>query len=863
MRGGRAKEGLMASATDPICGMKVESETAEATASFEGKAYFFCCDGCRETFLEDPAKALANPPPSFDDMFAGMPEAVVVGPAAQAKPAEQAKAAEPAPEPEALHVDPVCKMKVAPSKAKGRHEHAGETYYFCSTRCLDRFAKEPLKFLSPEPEAPLAQVTPAKAEEGVEYFCPMDPEIVARAPSACPICGMALEPRVPLPSEGPSPELVDMTKRFVRAAFFTVPLFVLAMSDVVPGMPVQHALGAALGWIELGLALPVVVWAGAPIAERAVTSIKNRRANMFTLIGVGTFAAMAESVAAVFAPHMFPASMRGHDGSAPLYFESAAVITTLVLLGQVLELRARQRTGDALRALLGLAPKTAIRLTTRGEDETIAIDQVRVGDRLRVRPGEKVPVDGVVFEGASALDEAMLTGEAMPVEKAVGDRVTGGTLNGRGALVIEAERVGEGTLLAQIVRLVAEAQRSRAPIQRVADNVANWFAPGVLLVAIATFAVWAIIGPEPRLALATVNAIAVLIIACPCALGLATPMSIMVGTGRGAQAGVLVHRAEALEALEQVDTLALDKTGTLTMGRPTVTKIVTVGALDEVALLRLAASVERGSEHPLASALLREAKARGVPLDDAIKIEALPGRGVRGHVGERVIAIGNMRLCEELGVTFDVDKASHATRLFVVVDGKASGVIEVTDPIKPSAKPSLDALRAEGVRIVMLTGDAEGPAREVATALGITDVRAGLLPADKAAALDALRAEGRTVAFAGDGVNDAPALAKAHVGIAMGTGADVALQSAGITLVRGDLIGVLRARRLSRATLRNIRQNLFFAFVYNGLGVPLAAGALYPFFGLLLSPMIASAAMSLSSVSVIANALRLRRVDLG
>ncbi len=788
--------------------------------------------------------------------------------------------ADPAPDPvepapPTKVTDPVCGMKVDPAKARGgSFEHAGVTYSFCNPKCNARFQADPEAFLKPKSEvAPVAPASLAKVEaplaaaapgKGVRYVCPMDPEVVADHPSACPICGMALEPELPSVDEGDSAELVDMRRRFVVSLAFTMPVFAIAMIDMLPGMPASRALGAALPWIELALAAPVVLWGGYPFFERGFVSLKTLRFNMFTLIAVGTGAAFLYSLFAVLFPAAIPAGIRGHHGAPPVYFESAAVITTLVLLGQVLELRARNRTGGAIRALLGLAPKTARRVRDDGSDENAAIESVVVGDRLRVRPGEKLPVDGVVIEGRSAVDESMVTGESIPVEKGPGDAVVGGTMNGNGALVMRAERVGQGTLLARIVALVSAAQRSRAPIQRLTDRVASFFVPAVILVAIATFAVWWLSSP----ALALVNAVAVLIIACPCALGLATPMSIMVATGRGAAAGVLVKDAEALEALEKVDTLVLDKTGTLTEGKPRVSGVVARrGSEDE--LLGLAASLERGSEHPLAGAIVAAAEARKLALAAAVGFRSIPGKGVTGSVGDRAIALGNKAIFIELGIDDEgLDAEAEALRgdgasvVLLAVDGKAAGLVAVADPIKAGAAEALATLREEGLTMVMLSGDSRATAEATAKQLGITRVFAGVLPEGKSDVIAQLEREGRVVAMAGDGVNDAPALARARVGIAMGTGADVALESAGVTLVKGDLQGLVRARRLGRATMRNIRQNLFFAFVYNGVGVPLAAGALYPFFGLLLSPMIASAAMSLSSVSVIGNALRLRRVKL-
>ncbi|MRG91749.1 heavy metal translocating P-type ATPase [Polyangium spumosum] len=769
--------------------------------------------------------------------------------------------------------DPVCGMMVTPGAARGgSHEHAGTTYWFCNPRCKEKFAADPEKFLAPKveakPEPPAAKVE-EKAPAGTIYTCPMDPEVRQDKPGSCPICGMALEPlAVVTAEEPPNPELVSMTRRFWVSAALSLPLLVMAMGPMLlPGYRWSHGLPYQ-AWIELLLATPVVLWGGLPFFERGWTSLRTRRFNMFTLIAIGTGTAYVYSVAATIAPSMFPASFRTHGGAVPVYFEAAAVIVTLVLLGQVLELRARSRTSGAIRALLGLAPKNARRLRDSAEED-VPIEIVAVGDRLRVRPGERVPVDGVVLEGQSSIDESMVTGEPIPVEKAAGDHVTGGTVNGAGGFVMRAERVGQGTLLAQIVRMVGEAQRTRAPIQRLADVVSAWFVPAVVLTAVLTFVVWALFGPEPRLAFALLNAVAVLIIACPCALGLATPMSIMVGTGRGASAGVLVKSAEALEAMERVDTLVVDKTGTLTEGKPAVASIVPLDGAEASVVLRVAASLERGSEHPLASAILAAAKERAVELGSVTDFRSLTGRGVTGVVEGEPAALGNARLLDELSIEFDAARAraeqlrvQGQTVVFVARGGRVLGLVGVADPVKSSAREALSALREEGLVIVMLTGDSRTTAEAVARELGITEVEAEVLPDQKSAVVDRLTKDGKVVAMAGDGVNDAPALARAAVGIAMGTGTDVAMESAGVTLVRGDLRGIVRARRLSRATMKNIRQNLFFAFVYNGLGVPLAAGVLYPFFGLLLSPMIASAAMSLSSVSVIANALRLRTTRL-
>jgi Cu+-exporting ATPase len=756
-------------------------------------------------------------------------------------------------------------MTVDAAHAAGTLVHGGRTVAFCSQQCLERFQADPARYAGAPPDASPPPTPPASAV----YTCPMHPEIVRAAPGSCPICGMALEPRMPTLEEPDNPELRDMTRRFWIGLGLTAPLLLAMLDEILPGRPVHGTLPAWLiAWGQLALATPVVLWAGWPFFVRGAASIVNRSPNMFTLIAIGTGLAYAYSVAAAVAPGLFPAAVRGHGGEVGLYFEAAAVITVLVLLGQVLELRARSRTGQAIRALLGLAPKLARRLQDGGQEEDVALEHIVPGDRLRVRPGEKVPVDGAVLEGASAVDESMITGEPIPVAKSPGDRVIGGTVNGTGTLVMRAERVGSETLLAQIVRMVGEAQRSRAPIQRLADVVSGYFVLAVIAVAALTFVVWSLVGPEPRLAHGVINAVAVLIIACPCALGLATPMSIMVGTGRGATAGVLIRNAEALEILERVDTLVADKTGTLTEGRPRLASIVPAG-LDEADLLRLAASLEQGSEHPLAAAIVAGARERALSLVGVEGFRSVPGRGVRGTVQGRVVALGNAQFLAELDVPpGDLAAQAEALRrdgqtvVLVAADGRAAGLLGVEDPIKATTPEAIALLRHEGVRPVMLTGDSRTTAEAVARRLGLAEVVAEVLPGDKREVVKRLQDEGRIVAMAGDGVNDAPALAQAHVGIAMGTGTDVAMESAGVTLVKGDLRGIVRARRLSRGTMRNVRQNLFFAFVYNALGVPLAAGALYPAFGLLLSPIIASAAMTFSSVSVIANALRLRRLAL-
>ncbi|HEX9733759.1 MAG TPA: heavy metal translocating P-type ATPase [Thermoanaerobaculia bacterium] len=761
--------------------------------------------------------------------------------------------------------DPVCGMTVDLDAGKPTAEWEGTTYYFCCGHCRAKFLDDPEKYLADAP----ADDEPA-APEGTVYTCPMHPEIRQIGPGSCPICGMALEPATVSLDEPDNPELADMTRRFRVAVALTVPLLAVAMGDMLPGQPVSRLLAA--GWrplVELALATPICLWAGWPFFVRAVQSVKNRSLNMFTLIGLGVSVAYVYSVVAALVPGLFPASFRGHHGDVHVYFEAAGVIVTLVLLGQVLELRARGRTGAALRALLSLAPTTARRITD-GDEEDVPLADVRAGDRLRVRPGEKVPVDGVVLEGASAVDESMVTGESIPVAKQPGDKLIGATVNGTGALVMRAEKVGSETLLARIVALVAEAQRSRAPIQKLADVVAGYFVPAVVAVAVVTFVVWGLAGPEPRMAHALINAVAVLIIACPCALGLATPISIMVATGKGAGVGVLFKNAEAIEVMRQVDTLVVDKTGTLTEGKPKLVDVVAAPGVDERRLLLLAASLERGSEHPLAAAIVAGARERGVEdLVEASGFDSVTGKGVTGKVDGRRVALGNRALMDEHGVDAGgLDERAEELRgagrtvMIVAVDGAPAGLLGVADPIKETTAEALRELHAEGVRVVMLTGDNRTTAEAVARELGLDEVVAEVLPDQKADEVKRLQDEGRVVAMAGDGINDAPALAQAQVGIAMGTGTDVAIESAGVTLVKGDLRGIVRARRLSRATMANVRQNLFFAFVYNSLGVPIAAGVLYPFFGLRLSPMIAAAAMSFSSVTVIGNALRLRRVEL-
>lgn len=804
--------------------------------------------------------------------------------------------------------DPVCGMSVNPDAAAGSTEYKGQMYYFCSEHCQHRFQNSPDQYvgvpqpvMSPahevKPQAPpstsgeytcpmhpeVRQNKPGSCpkcgmalepvvtapKEKIEYTCPMHPQIVRDAPGFCPICGMALEPRT-VTLEEENAELSDMKRRFWVSTALTLPLFLLAMSEFIPGDPVRTFLGGrGTAWISLALASPVVLWGGWPFFVRAWYSVVNRSLNMFTLIGLGVAVAYVYSIVATLLPQIFPLSFRDHMGNVPVYFEAAAVITTLVLLGQVLELKARSSTSAAIRALLGLAPKTARRIAQDGSEQDVQLDQVNKGDRLRVRPGEKVPVDGIVLEGTSSVDEAMVTGEPIPIEKQKGDRVIGATVNGTGSLIIQAERVGAETLLSQIVQMVAEAQRSRAPIQRLADVVSGYFVPAVILIAVVTFIIWATVGPEPRMAYALINAVAVLIIACPCALGLATPMSIMVATGKGAQAGVLFKNAEAIEVLREIDTLVVDKTGTLTEGKPKLVTVAPVDGINDKELLRLAASLERGSEHPLAAAIVTGAEERGIALANAQAFESLTGKGVKGTVDGHSVALGNRALVEELRMNVDglaakadEQRGEGQTVMFVIVDGKAAGLVGVADPIKESTPEAIRQLHEQKIRIVMLTGDSRTTAEAVARRLNIDEVVAEVLPNQKAEVVKRFQKEGRKVAMAGDGINDAPALAQAQVGIAMGTGTDVAMQSAGVTLVKGDLRGIVRAILLSRATMKNIKENLFFAFIYNSIGVPIAAGVLYPFFGLLLSPMIAAAAMSFSSVSVIGNSLRLRRISL-
>jgi len=799
-------------------------------------------------------------------------------------------------------VDPVCGMTVEPAKAAGTFKFEGQTYYFCSPSCLEQFSAEPAKFLANAPKK-LAQAEPPTATEGsftcpmhpevhepragacpecgmalepsspavtrAVYTCPMHPEVIRNEPGACPICAMALELKTVTAEEAENPELAAMSRRFWVSLVLTAPLLARTMGGMFSGRLFAVLTPATWNWIELAFATPVVAWGGWPFFERGWVSIIRRRLNMFTLISIGTAAAYLYSLAATVAPGIFPEAFRGHGGQIEVYFEAAAVITTLVLLGQVLELRARSRTSAALKALLGLVPKTARRVREDGAEEDVPLDSVNVGDRLRVRPGERIPVDGKVIEGTTFVDESMVTGEPMPAEKSAGDAVTGGTVNGTGGFLMRAERVGRETLLAQIVQMVAEAQRSRAPIQRLADVVSGYFVPGVVLAAVATFIVWALVGPEPRLAYALVNAVSVLIIACPCALGLATPMSVMVGTGRGALAGVLIRNAEALETLEKVDTLVVDKTGTRTEGKPRLVTILPEAGSSETEILRLAAGIERASEHPLAGAIVARARELNVEPPPVEGFQSIPGEGVTGKVDGRAVALGNLKFLEKLNILSgalkekaDALRLDGLTVMYLAVEGRAAGLLAVGDAVKPTTPEALGLLREDGLRLMMVTGDSRATAEAVARKLGIEEIEAEVRPEQKGEIVKRLQAQGRRVAMAGDGVNDAPALSLADVAIAMGTGTDIAMESAGIVLVRGDLRGVARARRLSRATMRNIRQNLFFALVYNAAGIPLAAGALYPFFGLLLSPMIAAAAMTFSSVSVISNALRLRKVSL-
>jgi Cu+-exporting ATPase len=821
---------------DPVCGMIVDPERPAGGTVERGRyRYHFCSAACRARFEAEPERWFA--------------------------------------------IDPICGMEVNPRSPKGGSAvHAGRTYFFCNPRCRGKFEADPAAALArASAGAPEPATAPAAAPGAqVVWVCPMDPEVREKEPVPCPICGMALEPLVEggMPTmDDRNPELETMSRRLWAGLLPTVAVLVLAMSHWLPqGWSADHLLGWRLsGWLQLFLSAPVVLWGGWPFFERGWRSLATRHLNMFTLIGLGTAAAFGFSTLAVLLPaDVFPAAFRGAHGAVPIYFESAAVIVELVLLGQVLELRARSRVSGAIKALLGLAPRTARRVAEDGSDADVAIEEVQPGDRLRVRPGEKIPVDGVVLSGSSSVDESMVTGEPIPAEKHEGDRVTGATVNGHGSFVMQAERVGKDTLLAQIVRMVGDAQRTRAPIQRLADSVSGYFVPAVVAAALLAFVAWALAGPEPRLAHALVSAVAVLIIACPCALGLATPMAIMVGTGRGARAGVLVKNAEALEAFERVDTLLVDKTGTLTEGKPTLRRVVGLASRSEEEVLRYAAALERSSEHPLANAIVGGARSRGVSVPDSASFRAVPGRGVTGSVEGHEIAVGTAAFLTELGIDAtplaaiaEELRTEGGTVILIAIDGATAGAIEVADPVKPGAREAVAALRREGVRVVMVTGDNRTSALAVARHVGIDEVEAEVLPARKAEVVERHRSAGQTVAMAGDGINDAPALAAAAVGIAMGSGTDVAIESAGLTLIHGELAGIVRARRLSRAVMRNIRQNLFWAFAYNVVGVPVAAGILYPWFGIVLSPMLASAAMSFSSVTVIGNALRLRSVRLG
>jgi P-type Cu+ transporter len=842
---------------DPVCGMAVDPERAAARAEYSGKAYHFCCATCANKFRADPEKYLSAKAPA--ETGRGAPLVQLGGGKAARAGASAASAAVRAPiaELEDLRVFESPRLK----------QTARTNDYICP---MDLEIHQNQPGACPKCGMALEPAVPAVGGTRVEYTCPMHPEIVRSEPGSCPICGMALEPRTVAATEEENPELVSMTRRFWVSMALTIPVLALGMSDLIPGQPLQQFLSMrALGWMEFVLAAPVVLWGGWPFFERGWMSLVNRSLNMFTLIALGTGTAFVYSVIAVLFPQIFPATFRGMNGEVPVYFEAAAAITTLVLLGQVLELRARSRTSAAIRALLQLSPKTARLVRGDGTEIDVLIEHIQAGDMLRVRPGEKVPVDGIVTDGESSVDESLMTGEAVPVEKSADARVIGGTVNGTGTFVMCAERVGSETLLAQIVQMVSAAQRSRAPVQKLADRVAGYFVPAVVFIAVVTFFVWAAFGPEPKIAHALLNAVAVLIIACPCALGLATPMAIMVGTGRGALAGILVKNAEALETLEKVDTVVVDKTGTLTEGRPRVVAVVAAQGWSKEQVLRVAATLERVSEHPLAAAILASAKERGVALDEVQDFQSHTGKGVVGRVDGRAAALGNRALFVQLNVLVAQleekareMEANGETAMFVASEGQVVGSIGVADPVKGTTREAIARLHQDGMQVVMLTGDSRATAEVVAGKLGIDKVFAGVWPGEKAEVIKKLQAEGHVVAMAGDGVNDAPALSQADVGIAMGTGTDVAIASAGITLLQGDLRGVARARALSRATMRNIRQNLFFAFVYNSLGVPIAAGVLYPVFGLLLSPILASAAMTFSSVSVITNALRLRHVNI-
>ncbi|MGB7070652.1 MAG: heavy metal translocating P-type ATPase [Pyrinomonadaceae bacterium] len=836
---GAAKQELI----DPICGMTVDPATAAGSFNHEGKTYYFCSKGCLQKFI---AKTQDVPASGFVGIGREQKETVSHG--------------EMNATPEGEFVDPVCGMTVAPETSAGKYDFEGETYYFCSTGCLNKFKQNPATFLREKK----AEILEAESL-GVEYTCPMHPEIVQIGPGSCPKCGMALEPKVMTLDDAPDPEYIDMKRRFWISAALTMPVFALAMAEMLPNFHELISSNISI-WIQFVLATPVVLWGGFPFFQRGWASVKNVSPNMFTLIAIGTGAAYLFSLFAFFLPNLFPDSIRNvHTGLIAAYFEAAAVITTLVLLGQVLELRARSQTSSAIKALLGLAPETAIVVFDDGTEAEIALKDVQMGASLRVKANEKIPTDGSILDGDTSVDESMVTGESIPVEKTVGDKVIGGTINGRRGFVMKAEKVGSDTLLAQIVRMVGEAQRSRAPIQRLVDVVSAYFVPAVIVVAIVAFAVWLIFG---SFAYAMVAAVSVLIIACPCALGLATPMSIMVGTGHGARHGVLVKKAEALEILEKVNSIVVDKTGTLTEGKPRLQKVISLNGLSETEILRLAASLEKSSEHPLAEAIIKGAEDQNVELAKVSDFESVTGKGIVGNIDGRRVMLGNAKLMVENGIEFSSDgkadelRSEGQTVMFIAADGKPAGLVGVADTIKESAKAAIDELHRQKIEVVMMTGDNSITADAVAKKLGIDKVFADVLPEQKAEKIKELQASGKVVAMAGDGVNDAPALAQAEVGIAMGTGTDVAMESADITLLKGDLRGILRAKKLSEATMKNIRQNLFFAFIYNLIGVPIAAGVLYPVFGLLLSPMIASAAMTFSSVSVIVNALRLRNLKL-
>ncbi|MFQ6608563.1 MAG: heavy metal translocating P-type ATPase [Fidelibacterota bacterium] len=835
---------------DPVCSMSVEEETAAGVVEWHGVRYGFCSQHCLELFEKEPEKFVKESTESSDSGLL-----------------EQTSDIPPSEDDKKSNVDPVCGMTVALESAAGSYTYEAETYYFCSAHCLEKFKSNPEQFVGVGEEEKQQEMIGEMMEGAGKYTCPMHPEIVQDGPGDCPICGMALEPMTATLEEEVNPELVDMNRRFWTSLILTFPLLIFVMTEMFFG---RTLLSPSFGkWVQLFLATPVVLWGGKPFFIRGWNSIVNRSLNMFTLIATGTGVAYVFSVVATFFPRIFPAAFRGDEGEVAVYFEAAAVIITLVLLGQVLELRARDKTSSAIKALLGLAPKTARIVREDETEEDIPLEHVKPGDRLRVRPGEKVPVDGIVVEGTSSVDESMVTGEAIPVMKAAGDNVTGATVNETGSFLMRAERVGSDTLLAQIVQMVSEAQRSRAPIQSLADRVASYFVPAVVIISILTFIVWSVVGPEPRMAFALLNAVAVLIIACPCALGLATPMSIMVGTGRGAMTGVLIKNAEALETMEKVDTLVVDKTGTLTEGKPRLVTIEGEGQHTQDGILRAVASLEQASEHPLGAAIVKAAKDENLKLERVEGFESITGKGVKGTINGMVVAVGNRKLLEELGVDpggfpekAEELRKNGETVMFVVIDGYVAGLLGVADPIKETTPDAVKSLQKENVHVVMLTGDNRTTAEAVARKLGIEEIEAEVMPDRKNEVVKRFQENGRFVAMAGDGINDAPALAQAHVGIAMGSGTDVAIESAGVTLVRGDLQGIVRARMLSVATMRNIKQNLFWAFIYNSLGVPVAAGVLYPFLGILLSPILAAAAMSFSSVSVIGNALRLRNLRL-